>query len=69
MKQAVIDLGTNTFHLMIVEKNPDGTYLTLFRESRPAKIGRSAAVGAAAQAGVFRSASLPTKLLPAPWAC
>jgi exopolyphosphatase / guanosine-5'-triphosphate,3'-diphosphate pyrophosphatase len=51
MKQAVIDLGTNTFHLMIVEKNPDGTYLTLFRESRPAKIGRSAAVGAGRSGG------------------
>ncbi|WP_375444515.1 phosphatase [uncultured Fibrella sp.] len=45
MKQAVIDLGTNTFHLMIVQKNADsdsnGAYQTLFRESRPAKIGRS----------------------------
>ncbi|MEZ0485459.1 Ppx/GppA phosphatase family protein [Fibrella aquatica] len=49
MKQAVIDLGTNTFHLMIVQKKPDaaradadpGAYQTLFRESRPAKIGRS----------------------------
>ncbi|GAB3993350.1 hypothetical protein GCM10028807_28360 [Spirosoma daeguense] len=38
MKQAIIDLGTNTFHLFIAEKN--GTsYSTLFRESRPAKIG------------------------------
>lgn len=36
MKQAVIDLGTNTFHLMITE-----TGQTLFRESRPAKIGKS----------------------------
>ncbi|NID13222.1 Ppx/GppA phosphatase family protein [Fibrivirga algicola] len=49
MKQAVIDLGTNTFHLMIVQKNADsdrnGAYQTLFRESRPAKIGRSSAAG------------------------
>ncbi|MEZ0541085.1 Ppx/GppA phosphatase family protein [Fibrella arboris] len=49
MKQAVIDLGTNTFHLMIVEKNADptrnGPYQTLFRESRPAKIGRSSSLG------------------------
>lgn len=45
MKQAVIDLGTNTFHLMIVRKRPDQTYETLFRESRPAKIGRAAAGG------------------------
>ncbi|MFC5412643.1 phosphatase [Larkinella bovis] len=35
MKQAVIDLGTNTFHLMIT-----GEGQTLFRESRPAKIGK-----------------------------
>ena len=41
MKQAVIDLGTNTFHLLIVEKNGDGPYQTLFRESRPVKIGRA----------------------------
>ncbi|RRB02184.1 Ppx/GppA phosphatase family protein [Larkinella rosea] len=36
MKQAVIDLGTNTFHLMITNAGQ-----TLFRESRPAKIGKS----------------------------
>lgn len=40
MKQAIIDLGTNTFHLFIAEKQGD-TYKTLFRESRPAKIGQS----------------------------
>ena len=40
MKQAIIDLGTNTFHLLIAEKH--GTaYRTLFRESRPAKIGQA----------------------------
>lgn len=38
MKQAIIDLGTNTFHLLIVEQTASG-YQTLFRESRPAKIG------------------------------
>jgi exopolyphosphatase / guanosine-5'-triphosphate,3'-diphosphate pyrophosphatase len=42
MKQAVIDLGTNTFHLLIVEKIPNQPVKTLFRDSRPAKIGRSA---------------------------
>ncbi|MBO0933691.1 Ppx/GppA phosphatase family protein [Fibrella aquatilis] len=42
MKQAVIDLGTNTFHLLIVEKIPNQAVKTLFRDSRPAKIGRSA---------------------------
>lgn len=52
MKQAVIDLGTNTFHLLIVERNPVTPDLVernpigqhqqiLFRESRPAKIGKS----------------------------
>ena len=35
----IIDLGTNTFHLLIVEKNGmDVT--TLFHESRPARIGQ-----------------------------
>lgn len=38
MKQAIIDLGTNTFHLLIAEKTDNG-YQTLFRESRPAKLG------------------------------
>ncbi|OIN61247.1 Ppx/GppA phosphatase family protein [Arsenicibacter rosenii] len=41
MKQAVIDLGTNTFHLMVVERAADGTEKVLFRESRPAKIGKA----------------------------
>ncbi|GAB3746547.1 Ppx/GppA phosphatase family protein [Spirosoma pomorum] len=40
MKQAIIDLGTNTFHLLIAEKGPNG-YQTLFRESHPAKIGQA----------------------------
>ncbi|UFH55833.1 phosphatase [Spirosoma sp. KNUC1025] len=40
MKQAIIDLGTNTFHLFIAEKK-NNTYQTLFRESRPAKIGQA----------------------------
>lgn len=40
MKQAIIDLGTNTFHLFIAET--DGlAQRTLFRESRPAKIGQA----------------------------
>ncbi len=40
MKQAIIDLGTNTFHLLIVEKS-GSTYSTLFRESQPARIGQA----------------------------
>ena len=40
MKQAIIDLGTNTFHLLIVESEENG-YRTLFRQSRPAKIGQA----------------------------
>ncbi|GAB4027478.1 Ppx/GppA phosphatase family protein [Spirosoma gilvum] len=40
MKQAIIDLGTNTFHLLIAET--DGSVQrTLFRESLPAKIGQA----------------------------
>lgn len=34
----IIDLGTNTFHLLIVEKN-NREVTTCFHESRPAKIG------------------------------
>jgi exopolyphosphatase/guanosine-5'-triphosphate,3'-diphosphate pyrophosphatase len=34
----IIDLGTNTFHLLIVEKNGEEAHL-LFHESRPARIG------------------------------
>lgn len=40
MKQAIIDLGTNTFHLLIVEKI-GSAMTTLFRESLPAKIGQA----------------------------
>lgn len=35
----IIDLGTNTFHLLIVEKKGDNAE-TLFRESMPARIGK-----------------------------
>jgi exopolyphosphatase/guanosine-5'-triphosphate,3'-diphosphate pyrophosphatase len=40
MKQAIIDLGTNTFHLFIAE-TIGKTPTVLFRESRPAKIGQA----------------------------
>ena len=35
---AIIDLGTNTFHLLIVERNGEDV-TTRFHESRPARIG------------------------------
>ena len=41
MKQAVIDLGTNTFHLMIQETDGVAPPRVLFRESRAAKIGKA----------------------------
>ncbi|WP_439554974.1 Ppx/GppA phosphatase family protein [Dyadobacter sp.] len=34
----IIDLGTNTFHLLIIEKNGD-QFSTIFHDSRPARIG------------------------------
>ena len=40
MKQAIIDLGTNTFHLLIAE-GAGSTQQILFRESLPAKIGQA----------------------------
>lgn len=40
MKQAIIDLGTNTFHLLIADRQ-NGLTETLFRESRPARIGQA----------------------------
>ncbi|AXE18034.1 phosphatase [Runella rosea] len=40
MKYAIIDLGTNTFHLLIIEQNPDGI-IPLFKTQIPAKIGKA----------------------------
>ncbi len=39
MKTAIIDLGTNTFHLLIVEKNQSGIN-TLYKNSTATKIGK-----------------------------
>ncbi len=36
---AVLDLGTNTFHLLIVEPQSDGSFKEVFRERRFVKIG------------------------------
>lgn len=60
MKQAIIDLGTNTFHLLIVEKT-DHSYKTLFRESRPAKIGQAGInQGLITEAGINRALAVLT---------
>ena len=41
MKKAVIDLGTNTFHLLLIEQTASNSpAAVLFQESRPAKIGK-----------------------------
>lgn len=40
MRIAIIDLGTNTFHLLIVEKQND-QILKLYQDQIPAKIGKS----------------------------
>ena len=56
MKQAIIDLGTNTFHLLIAEKQLNQPYTTLFRESRPAKIGQAGInQGIITEAGIDRA--------------
>ncbi|MEO6038553.1 MAG: phosphatase [Saprospiraceae bacterium] len=38
MRFAVLDLGTNTFHLLIAEKDPAGQWRTLVREKRYVKL-------------------------------
>jgi exopolyphosphatase/guanosine-5'-triphosphate,3'-diphosphate pyrophosphatase len=37
---AIIDLGTNTFNLLITEVNPDGTYNILLESKNPANLGK-----------------------------
>ncbi|MEE1944951.1 exopolyphosphatase [Pedobacter sp. KR3-3] len=39
MKIAVIDLGTNTFHLIIAEKNGSQTPQVVFKTNKPVKLG------------------------------
>jgi exopolyphosphatase / guanosine-5'-triphosphate,3'-diphosphate pyrophosphatase len=36
---AIIDLGTNTFNLLIADINPDGTYKNLFKTKIPTRLG------------------------------
>jgi exopolyphosphatase/guanosine-5'-triphosphate,3'-diphosphate pyrophosphatase len=40
-KNAVIDLGTNTFHLLIVSPNTDGSFTELYRERKFIKLGEN----------------------------
>jgi exopolyphosphatase / guanosine-5'-triphosphate,3'-diphosphate pyrophosphatase len=40
MRIAIIDLGTNTFNLLIAEINPDKTYQILFNEKQGVKLGK-----------------------------
>jgi exopolyphosphatase/guanosine-5'-triphosphate,3'-diphosphate pyrophosphatase len=40
MKTAIIDLGTNTFQLLIIEKMPSGEVNTILKKSIPSKIGK-----------------------------
>jgi exopolyphosphatase/guanosine-5'-triphosphate,3'-diphosphate pyrophosphatase len=41
MKIAIIDLGTNTFHLLIVDVLPDGTYQILEKIKTAVKLGKN----------------------------
>ncbi|WP_394990767.1 phosphatase [Emticicia sp.] len=51
MKTAIIDLGTNTFHLLIVERKE-----VLFKESIPAKIGKGGiSEGVISEEGIQRA--------------
>jgi len=36
---AILDIGTNTFHLLIVEKQPDGSHKILFKTEQFVKLG------------------------------
>jgi len=42
MRLAVLDLGTNTFHLLIVDANSEGGYDTIFKSKRTVKLGEGA---------------------------
>ena len=38
---AILDLGTNTFHLLIVEKQPDGSSKILYKTEQFVKLGET----------------------------
>ncbi|MBV8234267.1 MAG: hypothetical protein JO075_01075, partial [Acidimicrobiia bacterium] len=39
MRIAAIDMGTNSFHLLVVEAHPDGTFVPLVREKEMLRLG------------------------------
>src|SRR5688572_17212720 len=39
MRVAVIDLGTNTFNLLIAETTSDGGFVTIYNEKLPVRLG------------------------------
>ncbi|MEP7168695.1 MAG: exopolyphosphatase, partial [Bacteroidota bacterium] len=41
MRIAIIDCGTNTFHLLIVETKADGKFKTILKENIPVKLGEA----------------------------
>ena len=49
MRLGVIDCGTNTFHLLIADPQPDGTFSTVFKERNYVRLGQDGldAIGAA----------------------
>jgi len=40
MRLAVIDCGTNTFHLLVVDSNPDGTFKPVYRQRQYVRLGQ-----------------------------
>ena len=39
MRIAIIDLGTNTFNLLIADKDENGNFNTVFKHKIPVKLG------------------------------
>lgn len=42
MRVAVLDLGTNTFHLLVVDLQPDGSWSRIFKTRRVVRLGEGA---------------------------
>ncbi len=40
MRLAVIDCGTNTFHLLVVDRMPDGTFTQVYRQRQYVRLGQ-----------------------------